>query len=108
MKADARLLEVRLNSIFLAMRGDDSARKRNEASSVSVAERVEGIAGDQRQSSSRPTQTAEEQYTIASELFSVELAQLRTLVQTDLPALERAAEAAGAPPTPGHLPELPK
>jgi photosystem II stability/assembly factor-like uncharacterized protein len=108
MKADARTLEAQLQSIFLVMRGDDAARKRNEASSVSIAERVEGIAGDQRQSSSRPTRTADEQYEIASELFSVELARLRTLVQTDLPALEKAAEAAGAPPTPGHLPELPK
>lgn len=104
LKADTRVLDKRLLAIIVVLRGDETPRKRNESSPVSIVERVGGLA-DQRQVSTRPTKTAMEQYEISSELFAAELAKLRTLVDTDLKALEKAAEAAGAPPTPGHLPE---
>ncbi len=44
-------------------------------------------------------------YSIAAQEFSGELAKLRALVETDLLKLEKALEAAGAPYTPGRLPE---
>ena len=56
-------------------------------------------------STSRPTQTHQQQYQIATDDFAVELKKLRTLVQVDLTKLEKEMEAAGSPWTPGRLPE---
>jgi photosystem II stability/assembly factor-like uncharacterized protein len=106
MKTDVRALDKRLAAILTAMRGDVTPRKRSEPSHMSIEERVNGLF-DQRQLSSPATKTAEEQYEIASDLFSAELTKLRA-VDADLKTLEKAAEAAGAPPTPGRLPDWKK
>jgi hypothetical protein len=52
----------------------------------------------------RPTTTHEQQFQIASELFVAERSALKSLVETDVPALERELERVGAPYTPGRLP----
>ena len=44
----------------------------------------------------------------AQALFTDELAKLKTLVETDLPARERDTAAAGAPWTVGRIPTLRK
>jgi hypothetical protein len=44
-------------------------------------------------------------YRIAGEAFAVELARLRALAEEKLPALERDLERAGAPWTPGRVPD---
>ena len=41
---------------------------------------------------------------IASELFAVERAKLKALIETDVPAIEKELERLGAPYTPGRLP----
>ena len=46
-----------------------------------------------------------EQLAIDSELFAAELARLRRMVDTDVPALERELEKAGAPYTAGRVPQ---
>jgi hypothetical protein len=51
-----------------------------------------------------PTGTSRQAYATASEAFETQLATLRTLVETDLRALEGALEKAGAPWTPGRVP----
>jgi hypothetical protein len=56
-------------------------------------------------STSRPTQTQTDHYAIAAQDFEQTLAQLRALVEGDLAKLEKAMEAAGAPWTPGRIPE---
>ena len=48
----------------------------------------------------RPTTAHERQYQIASELFTAQRALLKTLVETDVAALARELERAGAPFTP--------
>ncbi|MBI3789189.1 MAG: hypothetical protein HY276_13170, partial [Ignavibacteriales bacterium] len=80
-------------------------RSRSESSPVSINERVNNIVDDERMSTAKPTQTHLDAYAIAGEDFSRELAKLRTLVETDLMNLEKAMEAAGAPWTPGRIPE---
>jgi photosystem II stability/assembly factor-like uncharacterized protein len=100
-----RALEKRNRDIMRALRGDVVLRARNENTPPSIAERVEGIVDAQRLSLSRPTTTQEEEYRIASQEFAQELAKLRTLIDVDLRALEKALDAAGAPWTPGRLPE---
>jgi len=105
MRDQANALDQRLNLILRALRGDVALRQRNENTPPAISERVGGIAGDQRLSTSRPTQTHIDSYSVAAQEFAVELAKLRALVETDLVKLEKALEAAGAPYTPGRLPD---
>ena len=46
-----------------------------------------------------------EQYQIACDELAVQIPKLRKLVETDIKALEKQLDAAGAPPTPGRLPD---
>ena len=53
----------------------------------------------------RPTQSHADSYNIAAAEFADELAKLHALVEVDLMKLEKDMEAAGAPWTPGRVPE---
>ena len=102
---DAATLDKRTNEILRALRGDNALRARNINLPPSIIERVGEIVGSQRMSSSRPTQTQVNQYTAAAQEFETTLAQLRQLIEGDLARLEKQMEAAGAPWTPGRIPE---
>ncbi|HVS20639.1 MAG TPA: hypothetical protein VHD88_02260 [Pyrinomonadaceae bacterium] len=56
-------------------------------------------------STARPTQTQMNQYAAAAQDFETTLTQLRQLIEGDLMRLEKQMEAAGAPWTPGRIPE---
>jgi hypothetical protein len=71
----------------------------------SINDRVGYVVGAQRMSTSRPTQTQVNQYAAAAQDFEGVLTQLRQLVDVDLTKLEKQLEAAGAPWTPGRIPE---
>jgi photosystem II stability/assembly factor-like uncharacterized protein len=101
----ARDLDKRNRDILRALRGDVVLRARNENTPPSIAERVEGVVGDQRLSLARPTTTQIEMYQIAGQEFTEVLGKLRTLIEVDLRSLEKALDVAGAPWTPGRLPE---
>jgi photosystem II stability/assembly factor-like uncharacterized protein len=103
--ADATTLDRRTNDILRALRGDNALRSRNMNLPPSIAERVGDIVGGQRMSTSRPTQTQMNQYAAAAQDFETTLAQLRQLIEGDLLRLEKQMEAAGAPWTPGRIPE---
>jgi hypothetical protein len=105
LRQQALALEKQLNDILRNLRGDTALQARNENVPASISDRVSQIVGDQRMSTSRPTQTHQQQYQIAADDFAVELKKLRTLVQVDLTKLEKEMEAAGSPWTPGRLPE---
>jgi chromosome segregation ATPase len=102
---DASALDKRTNEILRALSGDTALRQRSMNLPPSIAERVGDIVGSQRTSTSRPTQTHADQYKFASEDFEKTLAQLRQLIEVDLTKLEKQMEAAGAPWTPGRIPE---
>jgi hypothetical protein len=103
--ADASTLDKRTNEILRALRGDTAARQRNMNTSPSINDRVGNIVGQQRMSTSRPTGTQINQYSAAAAEFEGVLAQLRQLVEGDLSRLEKQMELAGAPWTPGRIPE---
>ena len=65
---------------------------------------VTNAASPTRGTTGHPTKTALEQYQIATDLLNAELPKLRKLYETDIHALEKQLDAAGAPPTPGRLP----
>ena len=102
---NAMALEKRANEIVRALSGDTEARRRNMITSPSISDRVGYVVGAQRMSTSRPTQTQANQYAAAAQDFETVLGQLRQLIEVDLTRLEKQLEAAGAPWTPGRIPE---
>ena len=98
-------LDKRTNALLIMLRGDNVLRGRNYNTAPSISERVGQIVGDQRMSTARPTQTQMNQYEVAAREFEGTLATLRSLMEVDLKRLEKAMEEAGAPHTPGRIPE---
>jgi cell fate (sporulation/competence/biofilm development) regulator YlbF (YheA/YmcA/DUF963 family) len=108
LREDTTNLERRLSEINRAIRGDSVLRSRDEPTPESISDRVSSAAGTMRLTTGRPTKTALETYQIASDELASEIPKLRRLIETDIRALEKQLDAAGAPPTPGRLPELKK
>ncbi len=101
----AREIELALEPIGIALSGDTFLRRRQENTPPSIAERVDAVVSSSWYSTAAPTQTQQDAYRIAGAAFENQLAALRTLVTGDLASLERELEAAGAPWTPGRVPE---
>jgi hypothetical protein len=102
---EAMALEKRNNQIVRALSGDGEARRRNINTPSAINDRVGYVVGAQRMSTARPTQTQHNQYAAAAQDFESVLVQLRQLIEVDLARLEKQLEAAGAPWTPGRIPE---
>ena len=102
---DANAIDARTNEILRELRGDQAARSRNQDTPPAINDRVGAILGEQRMSTSRPTKTQRAQYDAAGADFQATLAHLRSLIEGDLSRLEKAMEAAGAPWTPGRIPD---
>lgn len=98
-----REVQKKLADILEELRGDQALGSRSVPTPASISERANGISGEQGRTLGRPTGTHQEQYAIASELFSAELMKLQQLVTRDIPALERELERVGAPWTPGRI-----
>ncbi len=101
----ADTLAQRNRDILRALRGDVELAKRNENVPTSINDRVNGIMEGERFSSGKPTQTHQEAYNIAADEFAQQLAKLHTLIDVDVAKLEKDMEVAGAPWTPGRVPE---
>jgi hypothetical protein len=91
-------------AILRALRGDTVLRGRNENTPTSISERVGFAGGASSRFLGKPTGTQKESYAIAGKEFTVELANLRQLVETDIPALEKMLDKFDAPWAPGRLP----
>jgi photosystem II stability/assembly factor-like uncharacterized protein len=98
-------IEKRDNEILRALRGDTTLTARNENVPTSINDRVTNIMEGERFAITAPTQTHREAYAIAAGEFAQQLASLHALIQADLVKLEKDMEAAGAPWTPGRVPE---
>ncbi len=98
-------IEQRNREIRRALRGDVEIAKRSENVPSSISERVKSVMEGERFSLAKPTQSHIDSYNIAAAEFAEQLAKLRTLVEVDLGKLEKDMEAAGAPWTPGRVPE---
>jgi len=103
--AAADLIEQTNRGILRALRGDQEMQKRNEPVPTSINDRVETILEGERFALTKPTQTHIDDYNIAAGEFAEELGKLRALVEVDMTKLEKDMEAAGAPWTPGRVPE---
>jgi photosystem II stability/assembly factor-like uncharacterized protein len=103
--AEARGLEDRLHAIDLALSGDETIRSRSESTPPAIADRVDDVVSGHWTSTSAPTSTHREAYRIAGDELEPVLEDLRRLLSEDLPALEVKLDAAGAPWTPGRIPQ---
>lgn len=101
-------IEARLNVIQTKLRGDQTRGKREEPAPPSILERVETIVGNEWDVTSAPTKTEQDVYRYTADEFKEVLSQLRELIEKDLVGLEKKLESAGAPWTPGRLPDWEK
>jgi hypothetical protein len=104
-REEALKIEKELNQIDIALNGDRIWRATNEGDPASISEHLQAATSPVRGTTGRPTKTAIEQYQISSDSLAAEIPKLRKLMETDLRGLEKQLDAAGAPPTPGRLPE---
>ena len=108
---DAQALVTRLNAIDTALRdidlelnGDSVIRSNNEPAPPALGDRVQ-VAVNGLGTTSAPTQTHREALERAEQEFVPLLAKLRKAIETDLRAIEQQLNAAGAPWTPGRIPD---
>jgi hypothetical protein len=102
LRKKARDLELKLIDARERLSGDPTRSKRNEPAAVGLIERIETIIGGHWMTTSAPTSSHRKNYDIAAAEFGETLGLLRPLLETDLPALHEALEAAGAPWAPGR------
>jgi photosystem II stability/assembly factor-like uncharacterized protein len=105
LTASLRAIELRLKDLQVELNGDSTVSSRSEPTAPSITDRVQQIVTGHWDATSAPTATHQRNYDIAARQFSPVLAKLRTLSLVDLKKLEDDAEAAGAPWTPGRVPD---
>src|SRR5207244_8202223 len=101
---DARTLQRRLEAVLVELRGERRLGSREGPVPVAISERANTISGDLNQTLARPTATHEQQLQITGDVFATERARLKTLVETDVPTIEKELDRLGAPYTPGRVP----
>jgi photosystem II stability/assembly factor-like uncharacterized protein len=99
-----RELELRLRDIQETLTGNTIVSRYNEPEMPGGIDRIQSVVEGHWQTTSGPTATHRKGYEVAAAEFAPVLADLTALVERDLAALERDAEAAGAPWTPGRVP----
>ena len=99
---EVKALDAKIDDLLHALRG---GRDNTDIPPPAISQRVNTIVQRIRMSAMRPTQSQIENYNIAAEEFKPVLARLKTLIDVEMPKLEKALDAAGAPWTPGRLPD---
>lgn len=102
--AQVNAVDKALRDIDDALNGDPIVRGRNEPAPPSIVERIT-TAVNGLTTTSAPTSTHQESLSIAEREFVPLLERLRRAIETDLTAIEKTLNAAGAPWTPGRIPE---
>ncbi|MHB0949579.1 MAG: VPS10 domain-containing protein [Gemmatimonadaceae bacterium] len=102
--AEVRGIEGQLRDIREQLSGDPTLSRRQEPTPPSLLGRLGAMTQGSRWLR-EPTRTQRRQYEIADAEFATVNARVRALVAGDLARVERGAEAAGVPWTPGRVPE---
>ena len=105
---DVLTIENKLRSFQIQLNGDQIANRLDIDVPPTISSRLLSAIYDGYHSSSDPTITMKEQLQIAAGELEPLLAELKTVVSNDIKVLEQKLEAAGAPYTPGRIPELKK
>ncbi|MFC2102687.1 hypothetical protein ACFLS7_06800, partial [Bacteroidota bacterium] len=103
----ARALQLQLDAILnvtLNRRTGKPSDEENPPAPVPLNDRLGKVTWASYSSTGDPTQTAKTAFAILEEEFPPVYDQVKQIGEVELPALEAAAEAIGAPVTPGRLP----
>jgi len=104
---ELRNLALKLEDLNEKFSGDPTKAKRNEPVSPGMLDRLQTVIGGSYSVSTGPTNTHRRLLNIVNEEYLAVEAQLRQLLEQDIPALNQRLEDAGAPWTPGRrLPTL--
>ena len=106
LRESARALTSRLEDLRTDFSGDQTIANRQEATPPTIMGRIQRIVFGTWSTASAPTATHRRSYAIADEELRGFIPKLRAAAE-DLRKLEDAAEAAGAPWTPGRIPRWP-
>ena len=98
-------LQERLTKLRREFRGDEVASRYNENGPPTLLGYVDAMTQGFWSSTASPTGTEREAYNIAADEFTTLYADLRQIVETDLPKVEKEFDQLGAPWTPGRLPD---
>ena len=96
-----RILQQKIN-------GDAVASRLDIDQLPSISSRLFNVIYESYSTTSDPTTTMKEQLQLAGEDFGIALAELNDLLTIQIKALEQKLEAAGAPYTPGRIPDWKK
>jgi len=105
---EARAISLKLKDIQKALSGDPVVQSYSEPTPPSIVDRVQNIVNGHWSATYGPTETHMRAYDIAATEFESVLQQLRTLIEVDLKNLKDRLELAGAPWTPGRVPQWKK
>ena len=103
-KAAVRDLIVRHKAMLRTLRGDNILSARNENTPTSLSQHVNEVAFATSGAVAKPTGAQREGYETTGKALGAELAKLRAILETELPALEKKLDSLGGPWTPGRLP----
>ncbi len=98
-------LEKKVEGLQLRLTGDRLLSRLDRDTFPGIASRVMRIAGEQAQSTSAPTKTQRDACAIAEEEFRPVYEEIKRILAADVPEIEKRLDAAGAPFTPGRLPD---
>ncbi len=107
LQREARTLALRLDTLRVAMTGDNTASRLQQPTAQGLVARLNDVVGGHWGTQQAPTGTQRRQYEIVARDFPPLLERLRALITGELAALEARAEAVGAPWTPGRIPTWP-
>ena len=103
--ADIRALEKNLGEIQRRLFGDRTYSQVDQDAEPGLSRRIGSIMGEQRGSTSAPTQTQRDNFKIVEEEFMPIYLELKKIAATDVKNIEKKLEDIGAPYTPGRLPD---
>ncbi|HMS03474.1 MAG TPA: hypothetical protein PKE51_10895, partial [Gemmatimonadaceae bacterium] len=107
LQREARALARRLDTLRVALSGDNTPSRLQQPSEPGLLSRLNDIVGGHWSTQQAPTGTQRRQFEIVTRDVPPLLVRLRAIVERELPALEARAESAGVPWTPGRIPTWP-
>jgi len=105
--AKVRGYREELEGILTVLRGDRTRSTRWEPTPPPVLRRVDRVVESVWSSSGPPTETQRKALDYAESGLRAQLGAFKKLVEEEIPSIEEALEAAGAPWTPCRVPNLP-
>ncbi|UCE20992.1 MAG: glycosyl hydrolase, partial [Candidatus Aminicenantes bacterium] len=106
--AQIKALEEDVSGVQVKLFGDRTFRRIDKDAEPGLSSRISSIIYEQRRSTSAPTQTQRDAYTIVADDFGPILETLKKLIEVNVKNIEKMLDDIGAPYTPGRFPKWKK